>query len=170
MTRFASIMGVAAVATLVLLSGCETPTKTDYTKDLDGTWTVTGLMIPSPDPAVQIPTDVTVVIVDGSGVNTGTFELTVAQTLAPPPAPQAETTATGTVKAESSSVLKVTLAGIMGPPTLPAEVTALKDVEQTLGYDLMDDSLKISGAVLAALGVTSSPTDELTLTKQMASN
>ena len=39
MTRLASIMGVAAVATLVLLSGCETPMKTDYAKDLQGKWT-----------------------------------------------------------------------------------------------------------------------------------
>ena len=36
MTRLASILGVATVATLVLLSGCESPTKTDYSKDLEG--------------------------------------------------------------------------------------------------------------------------------------
>ena len=35
MTRFASIMGVAAVATLVLLSGCETAVRTDYAKKLE---------------------------------------------------------------------------------------------------------------------------------------
>ena len=41
MTRLASIMGVATVATLVLLSGCESPMKTDYaTKTwLEGIWT-----------------------------------------------------------------------------------------------------------------------------------
>ena len=39
MTRLASILGVATVATLVLLSGCETAVKTDYTaKKCDGTW------------------------------------------------------------------------------------------------------------------------------------
>ena len=175
MTRFASFMGVATVATLVLLSGCETPMKTDYTKQLDGTWTITGLMVQAPNPAlaqdptasptIQIPTDVKVVIVDGSGVNTGTFELTVTQTVAAPPVPRAETKGTGTVTAESSSELKVTLTDIMGP-MVPDTVTALKNVAQTFGYDLKDDSLKISSAVLAALGVTSSATDELELTKQ----
>ena len=34
MTRLASILGVATVATLVLLSGCEEAVKTDYAKDL----------------------------------------------------------------------------------------------------------------------------------------
>ena len=32
MTRLASILGVATVATLVLLSGCESAVKTDYAK------------------------------------------------------------------------------------------------------------------------------------------
>ena len=32
MTRLASILGVAMVATLVLLSGCEQAVKTDYAK------------------------------------------------------------------------------------------------------------------------------------------
>ena len=177
MTRLASILGVATVATLVLLSGCEAAVKTDYTAKLDGTWTKTGLMItaPNPDmtqgapPTIQIPTDVTVVIVDGSGVvNTGTFELTVSQTVALPPAPKEVSTGTGTVTAESSSVLKVTLTDIMGPAD-PDTVTALKDVEQSFGYNLMGDSLKVSSAVLAALRITASATEELELTKQMAS-
>ena len=37
MTRLASILGVATVATLVLLSGCEQAVKTDYAKNLEGT-------------------------------------------------------------------------------------------------------------------------------------
>ena len=178
MTRLASILGVATVATLVLLSGCETAVKTDYTAKLDGTWTKTGIMVTAPNPelaqdptaaqTIQIPTDVTVAIVDGSGVNTGTFELTVSQTVAAPPAPKAVTTGSGTVKAESSSVLKVTLTDIMGQ-AVPDTVTALKDVEQPFGYNLMGDSLKVSSAVLAALRITSSATEELELTKQ-ASN
>ena len=87
MTRLASILGVATVATLVLLSGCETPMKTDYAKKLEGTWTVnTKATIPNPlDPTlapVQIDAAVAVAIVDGDGVNTGTFSLTVV-TLGP---------------------------------------------------------------------------------------
>ena len=38
MTRLASILGVATVATLVLLSGCEQAVKTDYAKKLVGAW------------------------------------------------------------------------------------------------------------------------------------
>ena len=178
MTRLASILGVATVATLVLLSGCEEAVKTDYTKELDGTWTITGLMTTIRNPAlpqdptlpmtIEVPTDVTVVIEDGDGLNTGTFTLTVAQTILPAPAPPAETTGTGTVTAESSSVLKVTLTNIMGPE-VPDAVTALKDVEQSFGYNLMGDSLKVSSAVLAALTITASPTEELELTKEPAS-
>ena len=58
MTRLASILGVATVATLVLLSGCESAVKTDYTAKLDGTWTKTGLMITAPNsmPSADGPT------------------------------------------------------------------------------------------------------------------
>ena len=173
MTRFASIIGVATVATLVLLSGCEQAVETDYTKKLDGTWTVTGLMVTVPNPVevpgapgtIDLDTNVTVTIDDGDGLNTGTFSITIAQIV--PPMPDHATTAigSGSIKAESSSVLKVTLTEIMGP-TLPAGVTGLKDVEQTLGYDLDGNSLKVSGAVLHLLNITSSATEELELTKQ----
>ena len=174
MTRLASIMGVAAVATLVLLSGCEQAMeKTDYTKKLDGTWAITGLMVEVPNtvetpgaPAtIMLDTNVTLVIEDGEGVNTGSFSMTIAQVV--PPLPDRVNTAmgSGTVKAESSSVLKVTLTAIMGTQ-LPENVTALKDVEQTFGYDLDGNTLKVSAAVLFGLGITSSPTDELELTKQ----
>ena len=73
MTRLASILGVATVATLVLLSGCESAVKTDYAKKLAGTWTVdTMATVPNPDPAgttpsIQIDAAVAVAIVDGDG-------------------------------------------------------------------------------------------------------
>ena len=129
MTRLASIVGVATVATLVLLSGCESAVKTDYTAKLDGTWTVSGLTgtIPNPqlaqDPdalpaTIPVPTDVTVVIKDGEGLNTGTFSLTVTQTIPGAPTP-VDTIGSGSVKAESSTVLKVTLEEIMGDISLP---------------------------------------------------
>ena len=46
MTRLASILGVATVAALVLLSGCDQATQkkdTDYAAALAGTWMVAGL-------------------------------------------------------------------------------------------------------------------------------
>ena len=90
MTRLASIMGVATVATLVLLSGCESAVKTDYAKNLEGRWTTAELpgtvdrpdgplyeMLPEKIPVTRM---VTVTIQDGSGQHEGTFSLTVTST------------------------------------------------------------------------------------------
>ena len=74
------------------------------------------------------------------------------------------TTGNGTLKAESDSVLKVTLNEIMGP-SVPDTVTALKGVEQTLNYELKENMLKISSDLFATLGVAM----ELTLTKPASS-
>ena len=55
MTRLASIMGVATVATLVLLSGCESATAkkdTDFAAALAGTWMTAEL-----DGSVDKPTE-----------------------------------------------------------------------------------------------------------------
>ncbi len=181
MTRFASIMGVAAVATLVLLSGCETPMKTDYAKKLEGTWTVTTkATVPNPDPAtqptmptIQIDAQVTVAIVDGEGVNKGTFSLVVTTpgpvdptTMMPT---SAQTTGSGSINDASSSKLMVTLTQIVGP-TVPPEATALLNQEQTIGYALDGNSLTITHALLAVLGVAKPDMPSLTLTKGMASN
>ena len=172
MTRLASILGVATVATLVLLSGCEEAVKTDYTAKLDGTWTITGLMVTDPQVPTVIPTDVAVTIVDGSGVNTGTFTLTLTQTLVIPPATTPEmvsTVGSGTVTAESDSVLKVTLTTIMGGPQVSQTVTDLEGSEQTVNYALSGEELTVSSPVFLALGVTTIEMPELTLTKEMAS-
>ena len=166
MTRLASILGVATVATLVLLSGCEQAVTTDYTAKLDGTWTITGLTVTDP------PTDVAVTIVDGSGVNTGTFTLTLTQTLIIPPATtpaMVPTVGSGTVTAESDSVLKVTLTTIMGGPEVPQTVTDLEGSEQTVNYALSGEELTVSSPVFLALKVTTIEMPELKLTKQMAS-
>ena len=171
MTRFASILGVATVATLVLLSGCEQAVTTDYTAKLDGTWTITGLTVTHPRAPTGIPTDVAVTIVDGSGVNTGTFTLTLTQTLIIPPATTPEmvpTVGSGTVTAESDSVLKVTLTTIMGPE-VPQTVTDLEGSEQTVNYALSGEELTVSSPVFLALGVTTIEMPELKLTKEMAS-
>ena len=170
MTRIASIMGVAVVATLVLLSGCEQAVETDYTKKLDGTWTVTGLMVPGADPTTQIPTDVTIVIDDGTGLNSGTFSLTVSQVV--PPLPDRVDTAVGegSVKAESSSVLKVTLTDLTLTGLTPQQEQAVKGIvqgmEHTFDYDLEGDTLKVSSQILSTLRVTSAADEELTLRKQ----
>jgi len=169
--RIISLMGVAAVATMVILAGCgggpgAKPAEVDHTAALAGTWMVTTMAtVPNPvgmPPTIELPAAVTVAIVDGDGVNTGTFTLSV--TVQSPAAP-VTTTGSGSLTAESDSVLKVTLGEIMGP-AVPATVTALQGVEQTLSYELMDDMLKISSEVFVRLGVAM----ELTFAKQPAAS
>ena len=167
MTRIVSVLGVATVATLVLLSGCGSAVKPDYTKQLDGTWQATGLMVPTPtDPPVLVPTDVTLVIDDGEGLNTGTFELTVTQMI--PGSPDAVSKGSGSVRAESSSVMKVTLTDLMSAPGIPEPptVTALKDVAQTVHYERSGNELTLSSSVFINLAVTTITMPELILTKQ----
>ena len=89
MTRLASILGVATVATLVLLSGCETMVQKDYAKDLDGIWKSVDLermvhSVPTDtaSPLVAVTTSVTATITAGDEKNTGTFMLAVTYTVA----------------------------------------------------------------------------------------
>ena len=111
MTRIASVLGVATVAMLVLLSGCESATsKKDYVKDLAGTWNASiaarevvnplhgmsnaliqlGL---GPDAAaalaaretVEASSTLVLTITDGAGQNSGTFKLDMTNTAAPVP-------------------------------------------------------------------------------------
>ena len=175
MTRLASIMGVATVATLVLLSGCESAVKTDYAKKLAGTWTVsTTATAPNPEavpgaptdtpPTIQIPATVAVAIVDGTGVNTGTFSLTVVTpTGALDPTTQMpitmETQGTGSISVDATEI-EVTLTSISD--TAPASVKELKGVAATVTYELADNELTIESQLLVQLGLMSS----LTLTKQ----
>ena len=77
MTRLASILGVATVATLVLLSGCEQAVKTDYAKKLEGTWVSAELdrMLPLDQTDLMaltpVKTTVEVMIMAGDKANTG---------------------------------------------------------------------------------------------------
>ncbi|MDE0445990.1 MAG: hypothetical protein OXH96_04900 [Spirochaetaceae bacterium] len=174
MTRFASIMGVAAVATLVLLSGCETPMKTDYAKDLAGIWTVnTMATVPNPAAAlpgapatIQIDAAVVVSIVDGEGVNKGTFSLVVTTPGPVDPTTMMPTTmetmGSGSMSVTASEI-EVTLATISD--TAPADVQGLKGAPVTIMYELSDDELTIKSDILVGLGLMPS----LTLKKQMAS-
>ena len=111
--RIVSLMGVAAVATMVILAGCSSgpgaaPAEEDHTAALAGIWTVE-TMATVPNPAADPPTivvlaAVSVTIVDGPGVNTGSFALTV--TIPSPLGPQGPpvaTTGSGMLTAESDS-------------------------------------------------------------------
>ena len=170
--RFASFMGAAAVAAMVILAGCGSgPGAKDYAADLAGTWTVR-LMGPIPNPAgtepatIDAQTDVTVTITKGTGVNMGTFSLTVVNTVSA--TPPIKTTGNGSLEVESASKMKVTLTEIMGP-SVPAEATALKGTAQAVDYELMGNQLKLSSAVLMVMGVTTAANPQLTLMKQTPS-
>ena len=196
MTRFASILGVATVATLVLLSGCETATQkkdTDYAAALAGTWMATGLsgtvdkptapaaiadlVAMLPGDSIDVTSQVALTIKDGDGAHAGTFALMVSSVpvneqlkiaLAAMRIDAIVTSAMGTINVEDGSKMKVTLTGI---DTVPdafalAAVTALVDMETPFGYDLDDDQLKLSSVAFVGLGFVAMPDEQITFTKQ----
>ena len=189
MTRLASILGVATVATLILLSGCESAVKTDYAKKLEGSWMTVAIAgtVDTPDAfAMAVPTEtinvsrtVTVVIEDGVGNHEGTFTLTVTTTPTDPmvlAVLQAQmiseivTTASGTINVKNDSELTVTItSGITNAPSVfpvPDGVTEqLLNTPLPVSYELMDDELKLSSAVLLALEAVMTPGEKLTLTR-----
>ena len=189
MTRLASIVGVATVATLVLLSGCESAVKTDYAKKLDGTWmtaAIVGTVDRPEDFATVVQTEeidvsrtVTVVIKDGVGNHEGTFTLTVTTiptdlmvmaVLQTQMISEIVTTASGTINVKNDSELTVTITSdiINVPPVFPVPDGVTERLQNTplpVSYELMDDELKLSSAILLALEVVMTPGEKLTLTR-----
>ena len=172
MTRFASIMGVAAVATLVLLSGCETPMKTDYAKKLEGTWKVElDRMVPiDPRDAMSTPvsakTTVTAGIAAGDKANTGSFSLEISDAVAARPVQAPPVSVTGTIEVDASEI-KVTITALT-PEALKANpaVSPLTQGPQTLTYKLMDNKLTVASPLLPVLLGDPTHAGSLTLTKQ----
>ena len=164
MTRLASILGVATVATLVLLSGCETAVKTDYAEDLVGTWTVTLMYVTNPTPPPPTVPGTTVVTANISRTDTNKGTVSLAITVGP----AGTTTVTGNIEVTAD---KITVSDIgVKPETavagLPGGAGALAQ-GLTFTYDLSGDGseLEVTNTTLfpALLG-----TMELTLTKQTA--
>ena len=150
MTRLASILGVATVATLILLSGCEAAVTTDYAKDLVGSWESVDLnrTIPlnrlEPMNLTAVTTSVTATIMAGDEKNAGTFMLTVTDT---PPALTGATSANGTFTVDSSTI---TLA-VTGPTETVALLGDLLPGPQDLAWELMGNELKVSSPLLPVL-------------------
>ena len=166
MTRLASILGVATVATLVLLSGCESPMKTDYAKDLQGTWKVTieDRQV-SPNPADLVTTTVTA-IVTRSGTNKGTVALEITNvppSLTVPP----QIDVTGDIAVTDT---KITVSSVMVEPMeLTADPTLSAVVAQgiELTYEHSDDGSKLTVSNTELFSILLGPTHtKLTLTKQ----
>ena len=184
MTRLASILGVATVATLILLSGCESPTKTDYAKDLEGTWTngpaEAAIMNPTGNMPPEIPVMRTVTAeITPDGANKGSFSVTVSDMVNHPLnegpfAVPLVSKASGTFEVDGTKItMTIPADGIVLPlgQSLPDQLTQLTASPQVLLYDLADSNTKLdlSGAVLLGLQVTTSLDQKFTLTKQMAS-
>ena len=170
MTRFASIMGVAAVATLVLLSGCEQAMdKTDYVEDLKGTWTIMDLpamfALPGTTDAVPSIADVNVTIAEGDELNTGTFTVSVAHSIVTPPTELPPIMASGSFVVDSNNI-DVTVDSIdAGPGGTPPDLAPLVGREIEIGYTFTDDDkLKITNDLLVNFGVAlpTDPSIELT--------
>ena len=179
MTRLASILGVATVATLVLLSGCEQAVTTDYAKDLQGTWsTEFDRMIPLD---TAMPMDLTAVTtavaaeVTRTGTNKGTVSLTIADTLTAAVAPVATTEVMGTIEVTSSKItvtvtgIAVTRGGMAVPnAALPEEVQGLAASPQEMTWNLSGDMLTIGSPLLPVL-LADPTTMEFVFTKEPAS-
>ena len=170
MTRLASIMGVATVATLVLLSGCESAVKTDYAKNLAGTWEVTIPWTLTTTPAAMVSVMTLVAAeITRTGTNKGTVSLTISDSPAVPPGP---VEVTGNIEVTAT---EITVSDVMVDPqdVLDAVTGGDELLAQgvTLMYDLTDDGnqLEVTNSTLFPVLLTPTTT-KLTLTKQMASN
>ena len=178
MTRLASILGVATVATLVLLSGCEQAVTTDYAKDLDGNWKVTierTLTIPTTPPEMVMGTTAVAAEITRTGTNKGTVSLMIADTATGTAAPAATTVVMGTIEVTSSKItvtvtdIAVTQIGVAVPNTaLPDAVRGLAASPQEMTWNLSGDMLTIGSPLLPVL-LLDPTTMELTFTKEPAS-
>ena len=169
MTRIASIMGVATVAALVLLSSCEVPV-TDYAEDLAGTWTATieGRTLQVPGQTGTVPGSTAVgAVVTRTDTNKGTVSLTVADTPQGAPAPAVTTMVTGKIEVTASEI-KVSDVDVTPPEVLAGvdpQIAAALTAGLTLTYDLSGDQLTVGNATLFPVLLGSTDT-EITLTKQ----
>ena len=170
--RVVSLMGVAAVATMVILAGCSSgpgaaPADEDHAAAIAGTWMSQALdrMVPldlmDPTNLTAVMTTVTVEIVAGDMANMGTFAIASTDTVAGQPV--SGVSVSGTIVVDASEIV-VTVAGTE-PPEAATEYPALAG-PQTLTYMLSDDGKMLTvGSPL--LGVLLGPMHtSLELTKQ----
>ena len=187
MTRLASIVGVAAVATMILLSGCPTAVRVDLAKRLVGTWETEPLpgVLPIPadvqqahnlPPQVEVTHNVTAVITDGPRHHHGDVIITITSTptdamtgaalTALTQQAAVTTTAAGTIYVRSSTEMQVEIASIVNSAfDVPEQMTIqLQDVPLQASYELADDVLQVTSDVLFFLGVVGAG-EALTLTR-----
>jgi hypothetical protein len=185
--RIVWLMGVAAVATMVILAGCgdgpgakpadpadppdEQPAM-NYVTALAGTWTATvDAMVPGVNPSAPpaaVQHAVTATVAAGETANMGTLTMTIVSTVGPVSSPPKSVS--GTIEVDASEIT-VTITGIDPVPTDPQEVAifdALRGTPQPLTYTLSGEGsmLTVSNAHLLP-ALVGAP--EITLIKEMAS-
>ena len=178
MTRIASIAGVAAVATIILLSGCQTAVRVDLAKRLVGDWTTTEEIagkLDLSDLGIPTPIDATVtvraIVEDGPRHHRGNITITITTTPTDPMAlaalmastqrSEVVTTAIGTIYVRTTTDMQVEIASIANTPdtfAVPEDLTIqLEGVPLPATYELTDDVLMVTSDVLTFLGVVAQP-------------
>ena len=161
MTRLASILGIAVVATLVLLSGCESAVKTtDYAKKLEGTWEGS-IKRQAPPVLSEVTAEVT-----RTDTNKGDVSLTISSGPIGAPSEMREMTkVSGSIEVTAT---EIKVSGVVIDPPNPVLAQGLTQ-GLTLTYKLSDDDNKVTVGNAELFPVLLGSMD-IMLTKQMGSD
>ena len=186
--RIVWLMGVAAVATMVILAGCgdgpgaaptepaeppDPPPAQDYAAALAGTWTAMVNVLADPAiPASEVQHAITAMITAGDMANMGTLTLGIVATVVTTMQQGDPTTVTGNIAVDASAITVTITAVVPLPdPDDPnaAVIAAILAQPQSLNYTLSED-----GSVLTVVNDTLLPllvgSASIELTKEMASS
>ena len=171
MLRLASIL---SVATLVMLSGCESSMKTDYAKELEGTWTgTTPGNLTIPDTGASVPATFTVTAeVTRTDTNKGSISQTIVGTPTGATASQPPIKVAGSFEIDAT---EITVSDIRVEPMTILEqsptIAQLLTKDVTLTYKLADGGSKLTVGSEVLFPVLIGPTTtEITLTRQTGSD
>ena len=187
--RIVWLMGVAAVATMVILAGCgsgpgaaptdpaeptDPPPPTNHVTALVGTWTATANALADPAvPASEVQYAITAMIEAGDMADMGSLTLGIVPTLLITMQPGDPILVTGDIAVDAAAIT-VTITAVDPPPdpaepTTPLVLAALAE-PQTLTYTLSEDGNTLTvGSALFAILLAPTVT-EITFTKGMASS
>ena len=175
-----SLMGVAVVATMVILAGCgdgpgKKPADEDHAAALAGDWSMDlpgTQMIANPAPPpdeLEVTTSIAVKVTSGDEANMGTLAITVTQSLVATMTALPSVAVSGDIAVAEA---EMTVTNIMVEPAdqVPPQAAPLLEVPQTFTYELADDGSMLTVGVPSLLAAALSLPATLMLTKQMASS
>ena len=185
--RIVWLMGVAAVATMVILAGCgdgpgakpaepaeppDPPPAMNYVTALAGTWTATENVVPDPAaPASELQYAITAMIAAGETANMGSLTLGIVPTLLINMQQGPATTVIGNIEVDATTItVSIQAVDPQPDPTDPEAVAILQALgtPQSLTYTLDGNMLTVGSALFAVL---LAPTvTEIIFTKEMASS